>query len=156
MNNQNVQTIVMTKTKSSTAVITGAIGFMLGVPAVLCATVCAGICAGIAATPAAMVAADPTLASDQTMVDAANANAAVVGTMALPLMVFIVFWLLGFILCFFGKSSHSKATGILTILCGIGMGIPTVITFNILGMAAAMLYVISGGSAIGNASRPNE
>lgn len=159
MNEQNVQKIISVKTKSSTPVITGAVGFMLGVPSVLCATICAGACAAAAAASDAVVAAaataaDPSLANDPDVAAASTAAAATAGALSLPLLAFIVSWILGFILCFFGKSNHSKLTGLLTILCGVAMGIPMAITFNIFGLSAAILYVISGGSAIANASKP--
>lgn len=156
MNEKNVQKIISVKTKSSTPVITGAIGFMLGVPSVLCATICAGACAAAAAASDAVVAAaaDPSLANDTDVAAASTAAAATAGALSLPLLAFIVSWILGFILCFFGKSNHSKLTGLLTILCGVAMGIPMAITFNIFGLSAAILYVISGGSAIANASKP--
>lgn len=155
MNDSNAQTIVISKTKSSVPVITGAIGFMLGIPAVLCATICAGACATLATAPVAIAASDPSLAKDPDVIAGATATAAATGTLALPIIAFIISWILGFILCFFGKCEHSKLTGLLTIFCGVGMGIPSVIMFNILGITAAILYVISGGSAISNSGRPD-
>lgn len=156
MNEQgNVQTVIMRQQqmKSGTPVICGSIGFLLGIPAILCATVCAAMCAGVTSAPTLMVASDPTFLSDEKVAEITAASAATTGTLLLPVGVFISFWILGFILCFFGKSDKSKITGILTILCGIVMGIPAVVLVNIMGIAAAVLYIISGGSAMSNANK---
>lgn len=155
---QNVKTIITKqyKTKSSAPIIWGGIGFLMGIPAILCATVCAAVVAGAASVPAAM-AQDPTVAmtaSDREAAMAASATGAAASV--LPLAILILTWLAGFILCFFAKSKYSNVTGILTILCSIGLGAVSIPFLDAPGFIAAILYVISGGLAISNASRPAE
>ena len=145
------------KTKSSAPVICGAIGFLLGLPGVLCATLCAAVVATASAAPAAIIASDPKFAASMSTNDIEAANAvgvAAATTMGLPLIVFISCWLLGFILCFFGKSGISKIAGILMILAGVGLGIPAAVLLNFFGLVAAILYIFAGGMAIAKASRP--
>jgi uncharacterized membrane protein len=132
MSEQNTQTIVVKQTKSLAPLICGVIGFIVGIPAILCATICAAACA---AGKAAMENSD---------------------TISLPasFWIFVLCWLAGFVLCFFAKSEKSKLTGALTLAAGVIIAIAMVLVANLFGIAAGILYIVSGFLAIANASRP--
>lgn len=147
--------VTVQKTKSSAPVILGVIGFVLGLPAVLCLTVCAAVTSGtsvVATEMAKQVARQGSVYDGQTaeavkILQSGGDTASAVTSM---LVFFVICWLAGFILSFFGKSKISATTGILLILCGGAMIVASVLSISFLGGAAAICYMIGGILSITN------
>lgn len=138
-NENKPTTVVVQSGKSGAPLICGIIGFVLGIPAILCATVCAAICAGATASAS----------------QASGGSGAEGLSFVLPLLGFIATWIVGFVLSFFAKGPKSKKTGAITIVAGVAMMVFAIVFGGFLGIASGILYVISGGIAISNASKPN-
>lgn len=120
------QVIVIQKPKTAAPIILSLIGFILSIPGMLCAGLCAAIAADASKGEHGM----------------GLVYAAIVPVIA------------NFILSFFCKSKSSAVTGGIMILLSILMLIPEVILFSILGIAAAILFLVAGALSIANAKRP--
>lgn len=120
------QVIVIQKSKTAAPIVLSLIGFILSIPGMICAGMCAAIVADASKGQHGMGLVYATI---------------------LPVIA-------NFILSFFCKSKSSKTTGLIMILLSIVLLVPEVILFSILGIAAAILFLVAGAISISNATRP--
>lgn len=114
------------KKKSNAPWILGVTGFVISIPSVLCALLCSAAAAG---------------ASGSTSVG------------ILPLLPTFVS-LICFILSFYGKSKHSKATGVIMLLLSAILVVLGIVFFSIWSLGAAGCYFAASFCSILNANRP--
>ena len=81
--------------------------------------------------------------------NAEETNKVLDGSMAIANTTIVLF-IVCFILSFFGKSKFSMITGIVMVLCGIIASIFCMIHFSFPGVAAGVLFIISGALSITN------
>lgn len=125
--------------KSNVTLITGIIGFVLGIPNILCATICAA---------AAAVGAG---VDEYGNVSESDIEAAAAGAGVLLWILVIIPTIVGFVTCFFGKSPKAKTTGIIMAICGALIAISGFF-ISWLGLAVGALYIFGGVSSIKNSS----
>lgn len=131
---ENYTKIEVVQQKSNAPIICGTIGFVLSIPAILCSSICAGVCSGV--TQAATLGTGEMERSGWEFF--------------LPVAVYSLSWIAGFILSFFSKGNNSNKTGAFTIIAGVVMMIAGLIMGSILGIISGILYVVSGGCSISN------
>ncbi len=120
------QVIVVQKSKTATPIVLSLIGFILSIPGMFCAGMCAALVADASKGEHGM---------------------GIVYASIVPVIA-------NFILSFFCKSKLSKMTGAIMILLSVVLLIPEVIMCSILGIAAAILFLVAGALSISNAKRP--
>ncbi len=120
------QSIVVQKPKTAAPIVLSLIGFILSIPGMFCAGMCAALTADASKGEHGM---------------------GIVYALIVPVIA-------NFILSFFCKGKSSKTTGTIMILLSIVLLIPEVILFSILGIAAAILFLVAGALSISNARRP--
>jgi hypothetical protein len=130
--------------KSSAPLILGIIGFALNIPGMLCSAMCAAASEGL--TNAQLSNGGMNMGE---LAEAANRQESIEGMVRW----IAIFWVVGFIAAFMGKSSWSHIAGVASMVSGLAMVIQCFSTMNWFGVISGILYFIGGVFAFINKKR---